>query len=215
MAKRVDDVLDCETITDVIGHAGEKVVLAYLESEIIKLAASLNVNEALNLKRHQVPMIAAQLIEDYRWESLEDFVICFRRGSAGKYGEIFRLDGAIIGQWMARYLDEKYEALERRKQAEKKLTRERQLGESVDSSKWIAEWLRQVGAPDQKDADNAKENEYQRTKLSYQSPPDDVVRQRELHIIYLRENYDAKTGKQKAGWLPESEWTEQYLKANE
>jgi hypothetical protein len=119
VSNKVSDLLDCEPITSLISHAGEGTVKAYVEAELIKLAGNFNGNPALNLKDYQVPVIADMLIQNYKWESIEDFTLCFRRASCGMYGEIYRIDGAVIGQWLARYLDEKYDALEQRKAKEK------------------------------------------------------------------------------------------------
>lgn len=167
---KVSDLLDCEPITALIRHAGGKTVQTYLEAELIKLAGNFNGNPALNLKDYQVPVLAEMLIENYKWESIEDFTLCFRKAMLGMYGEIYRIDGAVIGQWMARYLEEKYDALEQRKAKEKKQESEvKRVFQSVDASKYIKQMLEQIGPPDQKDETNAKENGYQRYKLENQS----------------------------------------------
>lgn len=204
---RVAELLDCETISGLMDHAGKQPVQTYLEIEIVKLAASVNVNPALNLKDHQVPQIAEMLIETYKWESLEDFTLCFRRGTMGFYGEIYRLDGAVIGTWMARYLEEKYDALEQRKAKEKPESKivERDK-DVVDGSKYIEQMLNEWGTCKPTETNNAKENAYQRERLVYTPPTAEQVRERELHLQYIRDNYDPITGKPKEGWIPESEW---------
>lgn len=200
---RISDLLDCEPIASLITHAGSDIVKAYVESELIKLAANFNGNPALNLKDYQVPLIAEMLIENYRWESIEDFTLCFRKASAGLYGEIYRIDGAVIGQWFSRYLDEKYQALEERKQKEKQLEKapreanpDRTLlaamqtiieGKKldVDLSKYLTpEQVREVEESRRKHAAmkgySAKgENEFQRHKLENRhpvTPPEEVER---------------------------------------
>lgn len=115
VSNKITDLLECEPIAAVVSNIGTECVQIYLESELIKLAGNVNINPALNLKNHQVPVIALTLIENYKWESIEDFTLCFRRAIGGMYGEIFRLDGAVIGLWMSKYLEEKYDALEQQK----------------------------------------------------------------------------------------------------
>jgi hypothetical protein len=166
VSNKVADLLDCETITALVSHAGERAVQMYLEVELVKLAANFNGNPALNLKDYQVPIVAELLIQNYKWESLEDFTLCFRRALCGFYGEIYRIDGAVIGQWMARYLEEKYDALEQRKNKEKKQESEaKRVFQSVDASKYIQQMLEQIGPVSRPGTDNQKENEYQRFKL--------------------------------------------------
>jgi hypothetical protein len=211
VSNKVADLLECETITALIGHAGERTVQMYLEVEIVKLAANFNGNPALNVKDYQVPIIAEMLIQNYKWESLEDFTLCFRRASCGFYGEIYRIDGAVIGGWMARYLDEKYDALEQAKQKEKKQQTEAQRAfQAVDGSKYIQQMLDSIGPVKQPEKDNSKENDFQRDKVF--NPPmstnEEQIRQKLLHIEYLKQNYDARTGQPLPGYLTEKEWNE-------
>lgn len=206
VSNRVSDLLDCEPITALISHAGSKRVEEYVAAEIVKLAANVNINPALNVKGFQIPVIAQHLIENYKWESIEDFTLCFRRAAAGLYGEIYRIDGAVIGQWMSRYLDEKYDALEQKK---KKLAEQEkkpiQRGFSDHADKCIQQILENLGAPKQEE-NNAKENEFQRTKMSYTPPSYEEVRKKELHRQWVRENHDTISGKPLPNWMSEEDW---------
>lgn len=210
---KIAALLDCEPIQSLISHAGSETVKAYLEAEIIKLAANFNGNPALNIKSYQVPVIADQLIENYKWESIEDFTLCFRRASAGLYGEIYRIDGAVIGQWFARYLDEKYDALEQRKAKEKHQDSAKRENNAVDGSKYIAQMLENLGVPQDQDTTNAAENAYQRHKLENKYPvtPPEEVEKRLLHLAYIRANYKPD-GSKRDNWLPEQAWIEQNKK---
>lgn len=84
-------------------------VCRFIEYEIIMLAASVNVDQRFTFQNHQVPVIAQELFNQFPNESIEDIHLCFKRGSMGLYGEIYRLDGAVLGGWMQKYVDEKYE----------------------------------------------------------------------------------------------------------
>lgn len=211
VSNKVNDLLQCEPIESVIRYAGEAKVKAYIEHELVTLAANVNVNAALNLKDYQVPVIAQGLIENYKWESVEDFTLCFRKAAAGMYGEIFRLDGAVIGQWMSRYLDEKYDAFEQRKakfKPEKTVVRETN---SAHADACIKQILENLGAPVKKEENNASENAYQREKLTYTPPSKEEVLKRELHIQWVRENYDPISGKAKPNWISEEDWLKDKL----
>lgn len=176
---------------------GEKKVEAFLAFELNMLASMVNVDERLNLQPHQIPIIAQELMRTFPTENLADFHICFRRGAMGFYDEkLLRVDGAIITQWMRKYLEEKYQVIEAQLMKEKddpyrtmvsKPVEKTHAGRDilsalevvlqgkdpgVDLSKHLsAEELDEVKQAQRDgvhhtDSDNSKLNEYERFKLN-------------------------------------------------
>lgn len=117
MPTKIEKVFDQPKVFEIIKAIGDGPVKNQIEFELVTLASLMSVGG--NLNRAQVPFIAAQLIDLYPNESIADFKICFQRGAIGAYGDIQRLDGITIGQWMKSYLDEKYEVLEAQLMKEK------------------------------------------------------------------------------------------------
>lgn len=127
----------------------------------------VNIDSRLNLQPAQVSFIAKSLRENFTYESLADINLCLKRGIMGNYGQIFRIDGAVITNWMQAYLDEKYDALEQRKAKEKRPEKEVRQNNVVDGSKYIAQMLENLGVGKEEEKDNAKANAYERHKLEY------------------------------------------------
>lgn len=104
-------------LCDLIKIVGQGKIVIFLKLELAKLCERVNVGG--NLTSGQIEFIATQLVEMFPGESLADFKICFERGCIGQYGEIFRMDGIVIRQWMEKYLDEKYQIIEEELRQEK------------------------------------------------------------------------------------------------
>lgn len=133
---------------------------AFLSAQIQKLVGMVNINGHLSIQSYQIPIIAAQLIENYPVESLEDFVLCFKRGAAGFYGTIYKLDASVLCEWMKAYLTEKYTYIEVKIEDDKQAKTE----ESKINYEAFKERVERDFIQPQK-ITNAKENEYQRMRL--------------------------------------------------
>lgn len=80
----------------------------FLASILQKLVDNINVDGRLNLQPTQVTHLAEDLVDNFPVESLEDFVLCFRRALSGHYGTIYKVDSSVIFGWMAAYMEDKY-----------------------------------------------------------------------------------------------------------
>jgi hypothetical protein len=113
----IDGAIDCPPLCDLIRLHGDPQIRLFIEFELICLNDLVSVGKGLNSE--QVQFIAGEFVRMYPNETLADFKLCFRRGAIGRYGEIFRLDGVVIGQWMKTYLEEKYQVIEEKLRKEK------------------------------------------------------------------------------------------------
>lgn len=98
--------MNARLVRDLIREVGQETLQELLEREIIKLANQMNI--ANNVNATQVPFIAEMLLETYPTESLADFILIFKRGAIGYYGNTYhKLDAATITEWMIKHIEEK------------------------------------------------------------------------------------------------------------
>lgn len=200
--------------------AGEQSVRAFVEFELIKLAARINVSG--NLNDVQVQFIASQLVGMFPNETIADFKLCFERGSIGAYGKIFKLDGVEIGTWMKAYLDEKYQVMENELMKEKDDQYKHVAPEPTDPDahqKWIDK-LKEATKPldDKKippldDKDIRLEGKEKPKAKFHPFTPVSVIQQQELHLEWVRKNFDLHTREKLPTWKPEPEWIESLTEA--
>lgn len=146
MPNKIEKVFDEPKIFELVKAIGEETVRGQIEFELIRLASLMSVGG--NLNGAQVPFVAQQLMELYPMESIADFKICFERGSIGVYGDIQRMDGITVGGWMGKYLEEKYEVLEKRianeKEQEKQKVNFAPQVNSPETQKMIDDYLEKL-----------------------------------------------------------------------
>lgn len=80
----------------------------FLARQLEKLVESVNLDARLNMRPEQITELAEDLVDTFPVETLEDFVLCFRRATMGMYGIIYKIDKSVVFTWMATYLGDKY-----------------------------------------------------------------------------------------------------------
>ncbi len=105
--KVVESALPLAELKRVIGAKG---IAQAIDIQLTKLVASLNVK--WNLNEHQIKTIIEDLMDKFPNETIEDFILVFKKARQNEYGEVFRLDSAVVFGWVEKYLDEKYQVIE-------------------------------------------------------------------------------------------------------
>ena len=98
VSNSVADLIQCQPIAMMKQVVSPLSMEIFLVKQLESLKDIVTIDARLNLQNHHIPMIAEDILKRYPVESLEDFVLCFRRGSAGFYGSIYRLDAAVINE---------------------------------------------------------------------------------------------------------------------
>lgn len=159
-------ILDRPNITMLKKVVDPTLLELFLATELTRLIDSVNIDQRLSIQGHQVPIIAAQLVEQYPTESLEDFALCFKRGSTGFYGTIYNLDASVINLWMKAYLEEKYTLIEAER-SKRKADETEALGK-VDYKAFIERKKKEMAeATANEKAAHRRNNEAERFRIEY------------------------------------------------
>lgn len=110
MPSKIELAFEQPKVCELVSAIGLDNVQRQIEFELVNLASLMSVGG--NLNDAQVTFIAEEFIKMYPTESIADFKICFRKGAIGGYGQIQRMDGITLREWMNKYLEEKYFILE-------------------------------------------------------------------------------------------------------
>jgi len=222
LPKTFQGALEQPKVRELVSIHGHEQIQLMIEFELINLASLMSVGG--NLNKAQVPFIAEQLIEMYPNESIADFKLCFRKGSIGEYGDIQRLDGITIGQWMKSYLDAKYEAIVNDMMKEKELYNrpiipepDKELTPDDPEYYWHEAWLENLYRQFRPDTNVKKtmpltskdielEGQEKPKPKPYVSTDKSYLEQSERHTAWIRANFDAYTGKPLPGFIKEDEW---------
>lgn len=197
-----------------------------LDAELTRFVASLNLKWTIN--DSQIKSIVEDLLYKFPNETLEDFVLVFRKARLGEFinedgsKTIYRLDSAVIFDWMNKYLEIKYEAIERDLMKQKdthnfnprrtdsdwiKLWQESlEVGHAPKTNKQSIAFLNHLKTMTEKEI---KEQGQEKPKhLDYPSTPKEYSDMIDLKAQYGRECCDLYTGKVKPGMPTFEEWIE-------
>lgn len=226
LPSRIEKTFEMPKIWEIKMATSEDNVCAMVGFELIKLAESINVSG--NLTEGQIYDIARTLVGEYPNETIADFKICFQRATLGNYGKVWKLDGTEVGQWMKKYLDEKYIVLEDSLNKEKDHYKNEYVKSKVDVLQLWKEAMEQADLEAEKEGtvkresihvsmlrnrlggltegEIKQEGKEKPQKIVYPKSSDHEVVRHELHLQYIRLHYDPRTGEKLSNWISESDW---------
>lgn len=114
-----------------------------LDIQLTRLVQSLNLK--WNIEPPQIKLIVEDLIEKYKHEALEDFILIFKKARQNEFGEIYRLDSAVVFGWVDKYLDEKYKVVESKLREEKDTWKNESIRTQSD---WLQLWKEAIEKTD-------------------------------------------------------------------
>lgn len=188
-------------IAEVARVVGDRQVAIALDIQLIKLVGSLNLK--WNITDGQIQTIVEDIMDKYPNESIEDFVLCFKKARMGEFGELYRLDSAVVFVWIQRYLDEKYEVLENELRKAKQ-NDYHVMPEVTDGpgrrlfDEWANKMTMGTKIPDMPEDEikrTGQEDPPKKKAISYPSSSPEVGRLLDLKSEYGRKYTDPFTGK--------------------
>lgn len=196
---------------------GTRQVAIALDVQLTRLVASLNLK--WNLNDLQIKTIVEDLIDKFPNESLEDFILCFKKARQGEYGELIRLDSPIVFTWMEKYLEEKYTEVENQLMAEKE-TYNKTIQPENSERDWLKVWQEAIDAlPSRKpppitDEEINKEGQLKTKRQPYPqtSPEEFYLKQRRL--AYIKHAYEPRTAELRPGAMSETDFNLKYDQEN-
>ena len=196
-----------------------------LDIQLTRLIGTLNLK--WNMTGEQTKILVEDLIDKYPNESLEDFILVFKRARMGEFGELFRLDGPVVFSWMETYLDEKYAVIEKKLYSEKdndyKVKPEKTDDEEQAeiNKAGLAAWKAMVESITVKkpapltDKEIKEEGQIEPKAKPYPYTPKVLIEQSERHHAWIVANHDPYTGKPKPGYMEEEVWLREVYYAKE
>lgn len=108
----IEKVADCPPVCVLKHVVPIETMQMLLETEILKLAARVNVSH--NMNHSQIVFTAETLLDDFKSCSLEDFIFVFKQMAKGAYGSTYhQLDTSVISLCLQEHLENKAYYLER------------------------------------------------------------------------------------------------------
>lgn len=138
IAKIVNESLP---LVEMMRVTSSKEVARTIDVALTKLVASVNVGN--NISDYQIKEIVEDLIDKYQHETIEDFILVFKKARLGEFGTIYNLHSAVIFEWMEKYLDQKYSVRDAIR--EKERNEEKKVPLNND---WLSLWKESIEETD-------------------------------------------------------------------
>jgi len=113
---KTTDLLFAVPIVTQIANCGVNSVRGEVAKYVTKCSTAIDVP----LSPEQTEILVDDIIDVYKWDSIEDIQICLKNGRQGKYGKTYgKLNMIVFTEWMTSHLEEKSTAREQAMQKAK------------------------------------------------------------------------------------------------
>jgi hypothetical protein len=101
---KTTDLLRAAPIVSQILECGRNDV----EVEISKYVTKCIQGLGLQMDNYSIQLLTEDIVEKYKYDSIEDVQICLKKGRQGYYGTTYnKLNMVVISEWMTKHLEEK------------------------------------------------------------------------------------------------------------
>lgn len=180
-----------------------------IDTALTKLVGNLNLK--WNLNDLQIGQIVEDLTDRYPHETVEDFILIFRKARQNEFGEIYRLDSAVIFGWMDKYLEEKYKIADKELERYKTINPLTEIAESLSPDR-LKEWQAAIDSVKLKpilpltEKEVLTEGQERVIKKQYPKTNESELLKRDRHFQWITENFDARTGEKLPTWISEEDF---------
>lgn len=125
---KTSDLLKAKPISEQLVKFGRNEVSFQISNSVVKCAIGLNIE----LSNNQTQILIEDLVDKYKFDSIEDIQQCLKKGRRGDYGPTYgKLNMIIISGWMEKHLELKAAARENQNDKSKHDFKTREEYESV------------------------------------------------------------------------------------
>ena len=111
------DLLSAKPINEQILKYGRDSV----NLEIAKFVTKCLIGLGIEMDSHAIQILIEDIVDKYKFDSIEDVQVCLKNGRQGKYGTTYnKLNMVVISDWMFKHLEDKAAAREKPYQEYKK-----------------------------------------------------------------------------------------------
>lgn len=79
-----------------------------VNDKVMKMITKAGMQVGTDLTPMAIELMAEDLIDAYKYDSMEDIAEALKKGRQGRYGKIYgKLNGLVMAEWMNKHLEEK------------------------------------------------------------------------------------------------------------
>lgn len=214
LATNIEEAQSAKPIKQLMYDGAEKHKIENIVAVLVLQHARL-LNVSGNLQEGQALEIAKALVDEFPYNSIDDFKLMLQNGIRSKYGVVYRFDIAVVFDWMYKYIDEFYEYREEMIRKQKSEEPKKLIPGVIDDEKakeYLKKWLEIIETSETKNPSPITEEEVKqegREKPNRQVHRSTTIEEAILHqkrIQWMRECFDIYTGRPNPNHMSFEEW---------